>query len=283
MSNLPFYQEQLEFMIEFARHRIEWLNPFFLFLNYFDTPYFYFLLVPVIWFCISYQWGLRIFYWTTVNHLLMIAAKNSFGWPRPSTEVPEIGLLHPDSYGFPSAGAQGAMLLGSLLIYYWRVPAAWAIGIPYILLISFSRLYLGVHFPLDILGGWIFAFLLLVLIIFTKELIERFLTKKGFPFCLLISLAIPLAILMLFPGTAYVMGGAMGIGLGSYLSLRYKLFLPPPSTFTEGVLRSVIGIAMLFFLVLLLPQKGWYLSFIPALFMSLAASPICKWISIKGS
>src|SRR5262245_52711156 len=151
MSHLPFHEEQLTFMIDLARHRIALLDPFFRFLNYFDSSYFFFALIPVIWLGISYQWGLRIFYWGTLGSLTNALVKYLVGWPRPSTDLPEIGLLHLHSNGFPSGAAQVCLFLGGLLIYYWRTPTAWIIGSIYILLISFSRLYLGVHYPIDLL------------------------------------------------------------------------------------------------------------------------------------
>lgn len=278
MSHLPFHQQQLEFITDLARNRIEFLDPFFRFLNYFDSPYFFFVLIPTIWLGFSYKWGLRIFYWLTLNNLLNNFAKNSAGWPRPSTDLPEIGLFHPDTFGFPSGGAQTAMFLGGILIYYWRTPAAWIIGLTYTLLISFSRLYLGVHYPIDIFGGWIFAWFMLALFILSKNPLEKWLVKKGPSFCLLFSLAIPLAILIAVPNMGYVMGSTLGIGLGTYFSLKYHLFLPRPKNLNEGVGRSFIGTAILFLIVFLVPgAQSFTQSFIAGLFMSLAASPVCRW------
>jgi membrane-associated phospholipid phosphatase len=278
MSNLPFHQQQLEFMSNLASNRLEFLDPFFRFLNYFDSPYFFFILIPTIWLGFSYKWGLRIFYWFTLNNLLISFAKNSVGWPRPSTDLPEIGLFHPKSFGFPSGGAQTAMFLGGILIYYWRTPAAWIIGLVYILLISFSRLYLGVHYPIDILGGWILAWFMLALFILAKDPLEKWLVRKGLNFSLLISLAIPLAILIAAPKTSYIMGSALGIGLGTHFSLKHRLFLPSPKNLNEGIGRSFIGTAILFLIVFLLPgAQSFSQSFIAGLFMSLAASPVCRW------
>lgn len=281
MPHLPFHEEQLKLMSDLACLRPETLDSFFRFLAFFDSPYFFFLIVPVIWLGFSYQWGLRVFYWFTLNHILNTYAKLIFGWPRPSTDLPEIGMMHPHTHGFPSGGAQIAMFLGGLLIYYWRTRAAYLIGGVYILLISFSRLYLGVHYPIDILGGWILAWILLSLFIYSKEPLEKWLHQKGLKFSLVLSLAIPLAIIVFVPNRwiCYIMGSTMGVGVGTYFSLKYRLFLIDSKNLAEGISRSMIGVSILFVLILFLPgSQSIFSSFLSGLFMSLAASPICKWL-----
>ncbi|MBU6383207.1 MAG: phosphatase PAP2 family protein [Verrucomicrobia bacterium] len=269
-------------MVDLANSRLEALDPFFRFLNYFDSPYFSFVLIPIVWLGYSYKWGLRLFYWIVANSLLIGVAKHLVGWPRPSTDMPEIGLFHPHSFGFPSGGAQTAMFLGSLLIFYWRTPIAWIVGVTYILLISFSRLYLGVHYPIDVLGGWCIGLILLALFVFCEKPLEMWLAKKTLPFLLLLSLIPPLVMLYFFPSTKYTAGSLIGVGLGTYFSLKHHLFLPQPKNLAEGAGRSAIGIAMLFLMVFLIPGKDTFLqSFISGLFMSLAASPICKWFVEK--
>lgn len=68
----------------------------------------------------------------------------------------------PDSYSFPSGHALFATaFFGGLAALLWkrlrhpalRVPVA-AAAVALILLIGFSRIYLGVHYPSDVLGGF---------------------------------------------------------------------------------------------------------------------------------
>lgn len=70
-------------------------------------------------------------------------------------------LIHETSFSFPSGHATASMALALTIIVLmwrtkWRVITLIAGGV-YVLAIGLSRLYLGVHFPTDILGGWLLS------------------------------------------------------------------------------------------------------------------------------
>lgn len=75
------------------------------------------------------------------------------------------------SYSFPSAHALGATVIFGLLAYlaYRNLPAPWNVVLPILLtglifLIGVSRVYLGAHYPTDVIGGWILGGVALFLI-----------------------------------------------------------------------------------------------------------------------
>lgn len=103
-----------------------------------------------------------------INALL----KMSFQRTRPSLWVP---IITEKSYSFPSGHAMlsSALALSVILILWetrWRWIAVTA-GTIYIVIIGFSRLYLGVHYPSDVAAGWLvsFVWLLTVKTILTKR------------------------------------------------------------------------------------------------------------------
>jgi membrane-associated phospholipid phosphatase len=67
-------------------------------------------------------------------------------------------LSHKSSYSFPSGHAMASMtFVAALVILIWGT--RWcglvlALGSAFVIAIGWTRLYLGVHFPSDILAGW---------------------------------------------------------------------------------------------------------------------------------
>ena len=88
--------------------------------------------------------------------------------PRP-TRVPELeGMLHlvngyrSGQYGFVSSHAANTMACGLLFSLIWRKKIATVGMMLWVAVNCYSRMYLGVHYPLDILGGLIVGALMAV-------------------------------------------------------------------------------------------------------------------------
>ncbi|HJQ28783.1 MAG TPA: phosphatase PAP2 family protein [Rubrobacter sp.] len=103
---------------------------------------------------------------TAGSILLTTILKAVFERARP--ELFDSGY-HASYYSFPSGHATIAVgfygMLTLILAYRLRGFARWAVllfGVLVVLLIGFSRLYLGVHFPTDVLAGYLSALLWLV-------------------------------------------------------------------------------------------------------------------------
>ncbi|HXH27361.1 MAG TPA: phosphatase PAP2 family protein [Candidatus Acidoferrum sp.] len=85
----------------------------------------------------------------------------SFIIRRPRPKSPYADHMPFKSYSFPSVHALGTIVLSGLALYFldgrlqaaqWWVAAACLTV--FVLLIGYSRVYLGAHFVLDVLAGW---------------------------------------------------------------------------------------------------------------------------------
>jgi len=90
--------------------------------------------------------------------ILQVTLKAAFGRPRPEITVP---LEHVTSAAYPSGHATVSCALAlALCIVFWRArsrSAVAATAAAYVLAVGFSRVYLGVHYPSDVLAGWLVA------------------------------------------------------------------------------------------------------------------------------
>ena len=143
---------------------------------------FYMVVMPAVLWCFSASLGIRLGLALLVSAGVNAVLKLAFGLPRPFWVDGRIGALSIEtSFGLPSGHAQNAIVLWGYLAYqvrrWW---AAWA-ALLLTLAISFSRVYLGMHFPADVVAGWIIGGVILALFILLERPIARWLKQRVLP------------------------------------------------------------------------------------------------------
>ena len=89
----------------------------------------------------------------TLNLPLYIWLKRAIGRPRPFVQCPDIRACARalDKFSFPSGHTLHAFTF--LVIVTWYFPMAAVALVPMVVLIAFSRVALGLHYPSDVLAG----------------------------------------------------------------------------------------------------------------------------------
>ncbi len=148
---------------------IKWLQQFhFLlhpmqFFSVLGTEICYLSLLPIIYWAVNRRLGARVgallLFSSAVNEIVKVG----FALPRPYWLDASLKLSAEPSFGFPSGHAQNAWLIWPFLALYSSNRRLWVpLSLVLALCITVSRNYLGVHFPLDSIGGTLIGLTILV-------------------------------------------------------------------------------------------------------------------------
>ncbi|MEZ0324152.1 MAG: phosphatase PAP2 family protein [Hydrogenothermaceae bacterium] len=91
--------------------------------------------------------------------IMMPTIKYTFRHKRPSSLLENVNLLEPVSLkSFPSADSAYIFTIFSVSLFY-PYPLLWFILLSLVIIIGYGRVYMGAHFPLDVIVGYIFGFI----------------------------------------------------------------------------------------------------------------------------
>lgn len=214
-----------------------------------DQPFFM-LFLPLVYWCLNRRMGARLTILFLFSAYLNTLAKLLAAQPRPFQYDPGVHPLHKAAGGgFPSGHTQNAVVVWGYLASHFRRVGPWILAGCLMLLIPLSRLYLGVHFPTDLLGGYLLGALLLLLYLWLEPIVEAWLTEKGLAWQLCAGLLFPLLLMTLLPGNGkqgvIIAGTLMGTGIGFALERRWVRF-ESGGFWWKRVLRFLLGVPILF-------------------------------------
>ncbi len=140
-----------------------WLTPLMKLFTFLGNEQFYLLVAPAILWCVDSTLGIRLALFLMINGMLNTAFKVVFHTPRPywySDQVRVFGDAE-KSFGLPSGHAQNSVVVWGTIARRINRRWAWWAAIILMFLVGMSRIYLAVHFPHDVLSGWIIGAIVL--------------------------------------------------------------------------------------------------------------------------
>jgi membrane-associated phospholipid phosphatase len=204
----------------------------------------YIIILPLIYWCVDEKKGLRLGIVVLISVWLNLFFKLLLNQPRPFfvNYDPSLGMISETLGGLPSGHAQNTLALWAIIASWVNKKWMWGVTACFCLLVAFSRVYLGVHFPSDVLGGWIIGGVLLTIYFLYGKRIETLLVtpRVGLIACA----ALAFVMILYRPLAILLMPGAMVLGLGTgYYLCKCKI------GFSASTLSGRTGIAKYFVLL----------------------------------
>lgn len=222
---------------------------------------FYLFLLPLIFWCVDFATAEQLAFGFVFSAYLNVELKHLFKSLRPFALDPTVKLHYGWNYGLPSGHAQSAVVVWGIIARSFRKTWLWILAILLMMLIGFSRVYLGVHFPTDVLGGWMVGAVFLAAYAALRPRIAAWLERAGLGVQLALAVMVPLALLLLHPIKDIIssMAGLMGMGVGIALTRR-KIPFSAAGPLWQRAVRFLIGAIVLlelyFGLKLVFPGEG---------------------------
>jgi membrane-associated phospholipid phosphatase len=113
------------------------------------------VLVPIIFWKVDRTLSWQFLVALLLSMLSVTIFKEILQVPRPHLAYPNDvqALVTQNGYGFPSGHVITAMMLSALMIRWINHHWIWYVSIIYVMVIGWARMYAGVHYPQDVLGG----------------------------------------------------------------------------------------------------------------------------------
>ena len=241
--------------------RFPLLDAFFKTITLLGNKEFYLIFFPILFWSLDIKLGYRLGLIFLFSAYLNQSLKELFAQPRPVDLKTGLNLIEAGGYGLPSGHAQMAMVIwGGLALIVKR---SWfrLLASLLILLIGFSRIYLGIHFPTDVFGGWLLGALILAAVLLLRRSIDAI---KLNTLSIVISINLITVVVMVFQHNEVItslMAAFWGFTLGCLLWCRSICsFNPATAAVRKKLLRLPLGLVLLFILYILLklifPAEG---------------------------
>jgi membrane-associated phospholipid phosphatase len=252
---------------------------------------FYLVFFPLLYWCLDRRVGARLIILFLFSSFINALAKELAGQPRPFQYDPAVQKLwDAGGGGLPSGHTQSAVVLWGYLASQWRRAWLWWVAGALIVLIPLSRVYLGVHFPTDLIGGYLLGAALLLLYLRFEPVTEAWLAGRTMGIQLLAAIVLPSLLLLLSPRVEgyqiRTVASLMGMGAGFVLERRWVRFDAGGSAWKKA-LRFLAGLVLLFVLReglgALASGMGHESAFrfLRYLFLGLAGALIAPWIFVS--
>jgi len=240
-------------LIQWGLQIVHWIqtfrNPvfdaFFLTINFLGEEEFYILCLPLLFWCLHKALGMRLGAVLVFSTFINQSLKDFFAAPRPHQYPNVWSPLKTTGFGIPSGHSQGTATfwgyLATQLKSWW-----WALAIALPLFVGIGRMYLGDHFPQDVLLGWTLGFVIVAAYAWLQPRAGKWLSKQSMTTQIALAIVVPLALFALHAtnDTAKSIGVLLGFYAGLPIEEKFIRF-DARVAWWKQIVKFVLGLAVL--------------------------------------
>jgi membrane-associated phospholipid phosphatase len=212
---------------------------------------FFMILLPLVLWSVDFAVGVRLTFAFLFSAYVNNVLKNMLAHPRPFVRDPTVQLHKSgvEGYGLPSGHSQSSVVVWGFLAHHLRKRWAWIVAILLMVLVGFSRVYLGVHFPTDVLGGWVLGAVILVAYAALCPRIEAWVKRISLVAQLLLVVVPALVLVSIYATdiTTSTLGVVMGMGVG-FIVVGHWVPYSAAGPLWKRAVRFLLGMAVLLIL-----------------------------------
>lgn len=207
------------------------------------SEYMFIVVLAVLFWCFDKKFAMRFAFVTILTSGVVNVLKEIIARPRPFKEGARSIFEETVGYSMPSGHSQSAATVATMMSIRYRSRGKWVVPVlvSIMLLVGFSRLYLGQHFPTDVLAGFLLGAGLAILL----NAIFKALEKHEDIVYICASLLTLLLLISPKLHETFAMFGLLGMGLtlGYILEKRFVKYEVKEKLWVQ-LLKIVIGLAL---------------------------------------
>ncbi|MFA5692022.1 MAG: phosphatase PAP2 family protein [Acholeplasmataceae bacterium] len=223
----------------------------------------------------------------------IVGIKNIAKRPRPFINNPELGVGSPTSgYSFPSGHAQNSAVIATTISKSYKIKWLNILLIALIIIVPFTRLYLGQHYLTDVIAGLIIGYLVTLIGLF---IVDKMKDKENIYGLLLTVPLVLILVVISFTDFDYnnvkdfyvAVGGLTGFMIGYHVDKVYVKYEYRPKGLNI-LYRSLLGgvIVLIFYVGLkslfgLIATENVYLDFIRYFLIAILGTGLMNFLFKK--
>lgn len=185
----------------------DWLTPIMQAFTFLGNEEFYLLVMPILVWAVDYRFGARMGTLLLTTGAINWIGKAAFHQPRPFWISQEVKVLDPTphtGFGLPSGHSMNSAAVFGLFATWLKRTWVTVLAVFIFLMVGISRIYLGVHFTVDVVVGWTLGLLVLWLFIKLEDRVAAWFNAKSAGAQILTAFVITIGLTLIGAGVRYL-------------------------------------------------------------------------------